>query len=127
MNIELYAMQAAKINKLELPSDISLLDTHLFLALYSLYGLYYAGQITREQASPIKNQIMQNYNRRLADEQLIEQTRQLWKKIEYATGQYCRDPTIENADKIIVALYGTPRWSLEITVRKSTLLRRRCR
>lgn len=111
--IERAAMQAARMNAPSPPSN--LLDAHLYLALYSLYATLYTGQLTREQARPIKLKLVAQY-RRLKDSydfdmKLRKSATRLWRDTEQAGNAYARDRTLDNADRLWAAVLNLPKGS----------------
>ena len=112
-NIERAAMQAAHTNQLDPPSD--LLDSFLYLALYELYATLYAGQLTRDQARPIKLKLLARYRKQKAaydfDMKLRRSAVALWKNTEAASNQYALDRTLDNADEL---------WAVIVNMTKDT-------
>lgn len=106
--VEREAMTAARLNKPSPPGD--LLDSMLYMALYSLYSTFYAGQVARENASEIKRQMVADYERRkrLYDFRtgLLDDSVRLWRAVEGAARDYKHDRTLENADRLWEAIYG---------------------
>lgn len=111
--IERAAMQAARMNAPSPPSD--LLDAHLYLALYSLYATLYAGQLTREQARPIKLKLVSQYRRLKGsydfDMKLRQSAVRLWRDTEAAGNAYARERTLDNADRLWAAVLNLPKGS----------------
>lgn len=109
--IERAAMQAARTNNPDPPTDM--LDAHLYLALYSLYATHYAGQLTREQAGPMKRKLVSQYNKQKSsydfDMQMARSTAKLWREIEAAGSTYAKEPNLENADAFFQAVYHVKR------------------
>lgn len=108
--IERAAITGARMNHPDPPSD--LLDAHLYLALYSLYTTLYAGQLTREQARPIKLKLVSQY-RRLKDSydfdmKLRQSAVRLWRNTEQAGSTYARERTLDNADRLWAAVLNLP-------------------
>ena len=108
-DLERSAMQAARLNSPDLPSD--LLDTFLYLALYSLYATLYAGHLTR----PIKLKFISQYNQQKSsydfDRKLRQSTIQLWRDSEAAGNDYARERTLDNADRLWAATLNLPEGS----------------
>lgn len=111
--LERAAMQAARTNAPSPPSD--LLDAHLYLALYSLYATLYAGQLTREQARPIKLKLVSQYRRLKGsydfDMKLRQSAVRLWRDTEAAGNAYALDRTLDNADRLWAAVLNLPEGS----------------
>lgn len=106
--IERSAMRDARGGVLNPPNDM--LATYLYLSLHALYSRLYAGEITREDAKPIKTGLVGMYDtaKRLYDAkvELLENCTDLWKNVELASSEYAKNKTIENADKLYSAIYG---------------------
>ena len=115
--IERSAMQAARMNRPDPPSD--LLDCFLYLALYSLYAALYAGQLTREQARPIKLRLISRYGKLKEhydfDVKLRQSAVKLWQSTETAGSTYARERTLENADRLWAAMLNLPEGSRPIS------------
>lgn len=100
-------MAAARANLPAPPRD--LLDSMLYMALYSLYSSYYAGQVPRETASSIKCTIVADYEqrKRLYDfkSALLDDSVKLWRGVEEAARNYKHNRSLENADRLWEAIY----------------------
>ena len=111
--IERSAMQAARLNRPDPPPD--LLDSFLYLALYSLYSTLYAGQVTREQAKPIKMKLVSQYRKQKEsydfDMKLRQSAVKLWKNTEATRSTYATHRTLENADRLWAAVLNLPEGS----------------
>ena len=106
--IERAAMHAAKINHPTPPREM--LDCFLYLALYSLYSALYEGQLTREQARPVKQSLIGEYNDQKrnydADMKLRQYYLNLWRSTNNALINYSHNRTLENADKLWATVQG---------------------
>lgn len=111
--LERAAMKAARMNAPSPPYD--LLDAHLYLALYSLYATHYAGQLTREQAGPMKRKLVSQYNQQKSsynfDMKLRQSAVHLWRDTEAAGNAYARERTLDNADRLWAAVLNLPEGS----------------
>lgn len=111
--IERASMQAARLNYPNPPAD--LLDCFLYLALYSLYATLYAGQLTREQAKPIKTKLVIQYRKQKEaydfDMELRQSAVKLWKNTESAGSTYALNRTLENADRLWAVVLNLPEGS----------------
>lgn len=111
--IERTAIQAAHANLPDPPVD--LLDASLYMALYQLYATLYAGQLTREQARPIKLNMVMQYRSQKAKYDFGVKCRQsavnLWGNTESAGSAYSRNRTLENADQLWAAVLNLPEGS----------------
>lgn len=96
------------------PND--LLDCFLYLSFYSLYSMLYAGQISREQARPIKNKLLSQYNHQKEsydfDMKLRQSAVKLWHRTETACNAYALNRTLENADQLWTAVLNLPERSM---------------
>lgn len=112
--IERAAMKAARMNFPDPPND--LLDGFLYLSFYSLYSMLYAGQISREQARPIKNKLLSQYNHQKVsydfDMKLRRSAVKLWHRTETACNAYALNRTLENADQLWTAVLNLPERSM---------------
>lgn len=111
--IERAAMQGARANRPDPPGD--LLDAFLYMALYSLYAMLYAGQITREQAKPVKTRAVAQYNRQLSQAELWRKREKailaLWHRIGSDCNAYARERTLDNADRLWASIHNLPEGS----------------
>lgn len=111
--IERSAMQAAHMNRPDPPHD--LLDCFLYLAFYSLYATLYAGQLTREQAKPVKTRLLIQYTKQKAAYDFKRKRQDdsvaLWKRTESAGNAYALERTLENADRLWAAVLNLPEGS----------------
>lgn len=104
--IEEKAMMDAKNNTPRPPND--LMDCFLYLALYSLYATYYAGQLPRELATSAKKSILAQYEK--VKKQYDADMRMVLADVRWRTGvsvtltQYAKERTIENADRLWAAV-----------------------
>lgn len=111
--IERGAMTAARLCQPSPPHDM--LDCTLYLALYSLYATLYAGQLTREQARPIKTSILVQYRKQKEsydfDMKLRRSAVRLWQNTEQAGNAYAANRTLDNADRLWAATLNLPEGS----------------
>ena len=111
--IERAAMAAARLCQPNPPPDM--LDCTLYLALYSLYATLYAGQLTREQARPIKTSILVQYRKQKDsydfDMKLRRSAVDLWSNTELAGSTYAQERTLDNADRLWAAVLNLPEGS----------------
>ncbi len=91
--IESSAQSLAKANIPPfIPTGCSLLDSHLFLALYSLYHAFYTNTLDKSTASKNKRSIINEYTA------IVDDTERLYQ--EYQT-----EPTLTNANIVINYLF----------------------
>lgn len=81
--------------------------------LRDLYRDYRAGKISTEQGNNMKRSIFKYRNEQIFRD--TENTKassnlaRFWVKISDAARTYCKDPTIDHADKFVEAVYGASR------------------
>ena len=91
-------------------------EPHDLLAWYELrdlYREYRAGRISKDQGGREKVRIIFDRQKYAEQNDTAEKDLQsraaFWKAIENAATEYNLNPTIENADKFVKAVYGTNR------------------
>lgn len=85
----------------------------LFQAFRNLYDYAKRVQMSPEQGHREKHEIMQSYKINRFLEEVEESTVQMWKRIEIASAEYRKAPSIEAADKLLKAIYGVDRKPME--------------
>ena len=78
----------------------------LFQAFRNLYDYAKRVKMSPEQGRREKHEIMQAYKINRFLEEVEESTVQMWKRIEIAAANYTKNPSVENADKLYLAIYG---------------------
>ncbi len=91
-----------------MPNDLSSADVFLFQCYRALHAAYRYGAITREQAKEEKQRLLKEHHELQWGNQQIQRFVKLWQDVEGAVSDYAALPSIENADKIIMKIYGTP-------------------
>lgn len=81
----------------------------LFQAFRNLYDYASRVQMPAEQGRREKKEILKAYEINKFLEDLQETTSQMWSRIEIASANYAKSPSIENADALYKAIYRTPR------------------
>ena len=81
----------------------------LFQAFRNLYSFAKRVQMTPEQGRREKQEILQAYKINRFLEEVEESTVQMWKRIEIASAEYAKSPSVETADKLYEATYRTKR------------------
>ena len=90
-----YEREAARGDPM--PDGLSLAEQQTYQAIRYLYAVYRAKRITQAQAAQEKEALMEkSYAKQTA----------MWKDLEAAANRYGTDRTLENADKLIEAIYG---------------------
>ena len=103
-----YERQAMKGEPM--PDGLDLADQLCFQALSTLYKRFYSGRITREQGEHDARLIRRKRDENVKSIEFGEKCRShavtLWKNIEQSANAYQNNRTLENADKLIEAIYG---------------------
>lgn len=81
----------------------------LFLHFRNLYDYAKRIQMAPEQGAREKHEILKAYEINKFLEDLQEQTNNMWKRVEVTAMEYRKNPSIENADKLLEALYRVDR------------------
>lgn len=84
-------------------------DQLAYLSFRSLYDFARRVQMSPEQGKREKAQIVRAHEINKFLEDMQEETNQMWKRIELAAAAYRKDPSIEAADELLRAIYGTER------------------
>ena len=96
-----------------LPQNAEVEERALHSRIRLLYRMFQDGIISAKEGEDLKRDAITKYHQYISERESIKKLQQnnvnLWRRIELATSAYCREPTIENADKIISALYGMDR------------------
>lgn len=93
-----------------IPKGIDALDQATYLSLRNLYSQFGRRTITAAEAARDKR-IIKTTHERMKQKASFEHkcfghSVQLWKQAEQAANTYQKDRTIENADRLIGAIYG---------------------
>ena len=93
-----------------MPDGLSLAEQQTYQAIRYLYAVYRAKRITQEQAAKEKARILRELRMMQEKEALKEKAYNrsvaMWKDLEAAANHYGTERTLENADKLIEAIYG---------------------
>lgn len=81
----------------------------LFQALRNLYDYARRVQMPIEQGKREKAQILEAYRINRFLEAMQEDTNKMWKRIEIASSNYAKTPSVETADKLYEAIYRVKR------------------
>lgn len=93
-----------------MPDDLrSQAQVLLFLSFRNLYDYARRVQMSPEQGRREKHEIMKSYEINKFLEDMQEETNQMWAKIELASAEYAKAPSIGTADKLYEAIYGAKR------------------
>lgn len=92
-----------------LPEGLSMAHQLMYLSLRTLYQLHYAGKISREQAQHDKGELLNELDKVERMEQfnnkLAKHTADMYRDIELAVTTYRKNRTVDNADRVINAIY----------------------
>lgn len=99
-----YEQQAARGEPM--PDGLAFPDMIMYQALAALYGRYRMKTISRERASLEKKTLLSEYEALKFKWSLGDHWAQLLKQTEAARCEYRKDRTIENADKLVMAMEG---------------------
>lgn len=91
---------------LDMPDSLEQPDQLMFLCLRQLYGQKRAGLIDRSRAIMEKSKLLEEYRVTKFRYDLWGRGPALWKRIEAASSEYRKSPSIEAADKLLEAIYG---------------------
>lgn len=95
-----------------MPDMKSQADTLLYLSFRNLYDFAKRVGMSPEQGKREKLQILEAHRINKFLEELQESTNQMWKEIEITAIEYRKAPSVETADKLLKAIYGTERKTL---------------
>lgn len=98
---------------LDMPDGLEQPDQLMFLCLRQLYGQKRAGLIERNRAVSEKSKLLEEYRVAKFRYGLWEQGAALWKRIEAASSEYRKSPSVEAADKLLEAIYGVERKAMK--------------
>ena len=97
----------------QVPHGLSQVDQLFYLQLRALYYQYRAGWITREKGSEDKKRLFAEYQNRIDFEKfrddLVDWHIALRRRIEASHAEYRKNPTLENAEKLSLAIDGISR------------------
>ena len=94
------------MNGEELPSGLEYPDQVLFLCLRSLYDHVRRGIVTRDTATVEKKKLLVEYRVYKFNDEMGKAWTEQIKQTELARAAYRRERTLENADKLCVAIEG---------------------
>lgn len=90
----------------EMPSDIPCADKIAYMQLRSLYGQVRNKIITRDRAVSEKKQILQDHRCYQFQEEMGQEWTAVIQKTELARSEFRKNPTVDNAWKLIDAIEG---------------------
>ena len=100
------------------PSDeMDYVERCLFWELNDIYGKYKSGMIGKSEGERLKKKAIDRFieakNEIVRSKEILEHHAKMWREIERTAGEYNRNPTIENADAFVKAVYGVGRKETE--------------
>ena len=103
-----YEREAARGDPM--PDGLSLAEQQTYQAIRYLYAVYRAKRITQAQAAQEKAKVLREL-RMMQEKETLQQKAYnrsiaMWKNLESAANRYGTERTLENADKLIEAIYG---------------------
>lgn len=99
-----YEKQA--MNGDDMPEGLEYPDQIMFLQLRMLYDQFKKGVINRETAQREKRQLLDEYRVYKFREEMEKEWVDIIKLTEQARAEYRKDPTIENADRLVAIIEG---------------------
>jgi len=89
----------------------------LFYELRDLYAMHKEGRITRAMGEKQKEDLLKQFKKDNEEfnysKMFLQYQAKFWKEIEAAGEKYGTEPTIENADAFMKAVYGAGRKQIE--------------
>lgn len=97
--------------KNEMPdSGLTYIDWLLWYMLRDIYAEFRQGTLDKERGAARKKHAIEIWEKETFRDEQTRQTAMrvadLWKRVEVAASQYRKDRTLENADLLMVAIYG---------------------
>lgn len=108
-----YERQA--MNGEEMPDGLEYPDQIAFLCFRMLYAQLKQGIIDRDTAIREKKKLLKEYAQYKFVDQMGKQWVQIIKDTEIASSEYLKNRNLENADKLLQAIYRVDRKNTEIT------------
>lgn len=85
----------------------------LFQSFRGLYQYATMAGMSRELGRAEKAKILEAYRINKFLEDMQERTNRMWKRIEAASSEYRKSPSVEAADKLVEAIYGVERKAMK--------------
>ena len=97
----------------ELPRWAPVEERAFYSRLRLLYVMFKDGAISAADGKQHKTQALLQFRQDVANRESVKKDSSrlpaFWRGIEQAANKYCTEPTIENADALIYAIYKVPR------------------
>ena len=90
----------------EMPENISFSDKIIYLELRNLYAAVRNKVITRETAVKEKKLLLEDHRQYVFQEEMREEWVEVIKATEQARSEFRKNPTIENAEKLVEIIEG---------------------
>lgn len=94
---------------LDMPDGLEQPDQLMFLCLRQLYEQKRAGLIERNRAVQEKGRLLEEYRIAKFRYDLWERGAAMWQRIEAASSEYRKSPSVKAADKLLEAIYRAGR------------------
>lgn len=104
-----FEFEPAAIAGHEMPTGLTGPEQRLFLSLRMLYHQRRAGIIDRDTAVREKKKLVRAFDYEKFQDKCGKHSVALWKAAEGGANAYGRDRTLENADRVMEAIYGVKR------------------
>ena len=92
-----------------LPQELDIADSCLYISLKNLYAMYRTKLISREDATEEKRRLIYNSTTDKSKIEFLNRDSDALKcRINDASENYKKNPSIENADKLYAAFYNLP-------------------
>ena len=92
-----------------LPQGLDIADSCLYIALKNLYAMYRNKMISRKDATEEKQRLVYNWTTDKSKIEFLNRDSDALKcRINDASENYKKNPSIENADKLYAAFYNLP-------------------
>ena len=108
-----FEYERSAMNGDPLPKNLCFMDQLMFLALRNLYASYRSGKVDRESGHDEKIRLIYRYQEANKDFESFRYNTQrmseFFKKVEIVCSDYQKNRTLENADRIIDAIYNLER------------------
>lgn len=98
--------EQAAIRGEEMPKGLDYPDQILFILLRDLYDRFRSGKIEKESARKEKMQYLEEYRGYRQNWEMGQHWAQVLIKTDLARAEYKKNPTIENANRLVAVLDG---------------------
>ena len=92
-----------------IPRGLDIADSCIYIALKNLYAMYHNKLISRKDATEEKRRLIYNWTMDKSKIEFLDRDSDALKgRINDASENYKKNPSIENADKLYAAFYNLP-------------------